>query len=323
MGITLVIFSPNHVHWSRNECKGYVFNSLRRRWILRRTPLPDVVYDRFFPYDLQRASVVTCRRALRKRGIPIFNPPFGGKFSVYRRLLDDPFIAPHLPKTQLLTGEREWSACLATWRSVYLKPDNGAKGLGIIRMSLRGKEEVLVEPTAGQRLQLRRKAAWHWLKGRTAGRRYLIQRAIEPARWRERIFDLRVLVQRRDCGEWAVTGGSARVTGNGITCNLHTGASAAPLSLALLESGAAVKEEQVFALALHIAKVLSRLHPGLAELGLDFLIDSKGKVWFLEANSRPGRSVFSRIGDMGSRLTAVRRPLEYAQYLARNVNKAG
>ncbi|MZP28569.1 hypothetical protein GTO91_02365 [Heliobacterium undosum] len=316
MDITLVVFPPKHVDWQRCHVKGYVYDSRRQRWILRRTPIPDVVYDRYIPHDLQTARVISCRRAFQMRGIPIFNPPFGGKYGVYRRLLNDPAIAPHLPETRLLMGERGWSSRLAAWRKVYLKPDKGSKGKGIIRMSLAGEEEVVVEPTGGQRQYLRRKAAWRWLKSRTLGQRYLIQRAIEPACWKGRIYDLRVLVQREMRGQWEVTGGSARVTGNGITCNLHTGASAAPLSEALAESGVEVTAEQVFALSLRIAHALSRHYPGLAELGLDFLVDREGRVWFLEANSRPGRSIFSRIGDLQGRLTAVRRPLEYARYLA-------
>ena len=54
----------------------------------------------------------------------------------------------------------------------------------------------------------------------------------------------------------------------------------------------------------------------IGELGIDLAIDRDGRLWFLEANSRTGRSLFHHLDATGLGRLADRRPLEYAAYLA-------
>ena len=64
-----------------------------------------------------------------------------------------------------------------------------------------------------------------------------------------------------------------------------------------------------------IAGALGEYSPALGDLGLDFIIDKKGQVWFLEANPRAGRRSVEKMGREAQKL-AVLRPMEYACYLA-------
>lgn len=52
------------------------------------------------------------------------------------------------------------------------------------------------------------------------------------------------------------------------------------------------------------------------EMGVDIGIDKGGQVWFIEANLRPARQVFTLIGEKKTRMLSVMRPMLYCRYLA-------
>jgi hypothetical protein len=72
---------------------------------------------------------------------------------------------------------------------------------------------------------------------------------------------------------------------------------------------------ELTALSKSLPPLLERHHGRLAELGLDFGVDRGGRVWLLEANSKPGRSVFARLHDHQAREAAHLNPLRYAAFL--------
>ncbi|MBC9783823.1 YheC/YheD family protein [Heliobacterium chlorum] len=315
LDITLTVFTPLDVNWRLNKVNGYVMQK-DCQWVRRILPLPTVIYDRFFTIS-NYAGVAQFRRSIRRRGIPLFNPIIGKKYEIYRKLARDKRLVSYLPETILFRNEREFFVKLNKWKQVYLKPDAGSKGRGIIRL-IQGKNRLTYVTEVGNKqgrwmdtMKLKR-----WLKQVTHGQRYIAQQGLQPAQLNDRIFDLRILVQRDSEGTWQVTGGSARVANNGITCNICTGAQAIPLDKAFEESEVKTSLEEVHDVSLQVAKTLTKLYPRLGELGLDFLIDRDSRLWFLEANSRPGRIVFQRIGDHAVRRTSVRRPIEYALFLA-------
>lgn len=53
----------------------------------------------------------------------------------------------------------------------------------------------------------------------------------------------------------------------------------------------------------------------IAEIGFDFGLDKKGQVWMFEANSKPGRSIFSHPKLKEFELLTRKLSLDYAIYL--------
>jgi hypothetical protein len=51
-------------------------------------------------------------------------------------------------------------------------------------------------------------------------------------------------------------------------------------------------------------------------MGIDLGIDIHGKVWFIEANLRPARSLFRLIEEPDMRQQSIINPLLYSRYLA-------
>jgi len=282
-----------------------------RMWV----PFPDVCYNRYYHHPGDNPSRYGVA-SLKRYGIKVFNTGVGDKWLVHKRLAQDSNIAPHLPETHLVKSRQVLSAMLAKYQQVYVKPINGCKGQDITRIS-RHQGNYLVKSTndANGRVVLS-------LPGLTAGaggRVRIVQQGIKTPG--DCHFDLRVMVQKDRHNEWKLSGIAVRMGAKGrITTNLATRGQAERLEKTLGDLGwgenrIAHITGEIEDLALNIARALDRYALHLGELGLDFIIDTQGKIWFLEANPKPARKVFTII-DAEMRRRAVSRPMEYACGLA-------
>ena len=84
-----------------------------------------------------------------------------------------------------------------------------------------------------------------------------------------------------------------------VTSNLHGGGHAEDAESFLRGKYGTEAAKAIVAtareIALRVPDVLEQYHGRLAELGVDLGVDADGKVWILEANSKPGRSAFAAL----------------------------
>ncbi|WP_039836020.1 YheC/YheD family protein, partial [Paenibacillus sonchi] len=103
-----------------------------------------------------------------------------------------------------------------------------------------------------------------------------------------------------------------------LTSNLHGGGTAvAPLPFLLAEYGESGREllQELSGAAAYLPPLLEEACGRLGELGLDFGLDSAGRIFLLEANSKPGRTVFRLTGDRRAARLAAENPLRYTRHL--------
>lgn len=322
------VFSPRRIDWIGRQVDGCVYNRSTGQWEWRRLPFPDLVYDRFFyspgrraALDLHQARLL--RNRFRGRFLGIGLPD---KCRVYRMLAADAALRPHLPDLRAVSAPGEIRALLAKYGDVVVKPRGGSQGKGIFRLTALDEGPVRFR-AAGRTLQngtFRRAFrdpgeldAWlakHLVRCRAAAMPYLrlTTRSGRP-------FDIRAFVQKDRTGRWVWIGMAARVGEPGqLTSNLHGGGQAVDArELLRAEFGgrAAGMAEQLRSLSLRIARVLQARHGPLVELGIDFGIEPAGAVWILEANSRPGRSIFGKTGNRAASRRSICNPIHYACYL--------
>ena len=146
----------------------------------------------------------------------------------------------------------------------------------------------------------------------------MVQQTIDTITWCGSKSDVRSLVQRDGSGVWRVTGIAARVApSQGEVCNLHRGGTAIALVTLLNEAGLPFSRvyTELHRASIAVSQALTLRYPLLGELGLDFIVSKSGRIWLIEANPRPGRSIFRslRLDDVACK--SVERPLEYAAYL--------
>ncbi len=318
-GILAYIFSPLDAIRQDGRIMGYGLE--HGRWRQRKYPLPDVVYPRHAGYSL---LALRTRRQLAAGGIPFINPPLIGKWKTGRILQTFPEIVPYLPPTRQYRDIRQLEKALADWPGVYLKPVTGSQGKGILRVTKTGRDYELAYQS-GERPRREKlngiKALAFRLKQLMRSQPYLLQRQLPLLRFQQRLADVRVIVQKNGQNRWQVTGKAFRIgRGGGITSNISSGGMARPVR-PLLRTVFPPEEverinKEIEQLALMAACSLeARIGPA-GEFGIDIGVEETGRLWFIEANLKPGRQVFSLLGDRKGRRSAVQMPLQYARYLA-------
>lgn len=221
------------------------------------------------------------------------------KYYVMRR---DRGLHSALPSTAVLSKENMLSF-LDKYSKVVAKPAGGSGGAGVMMVKSVGDNKYTVQSGAKKRTVKGKSDTYSYVRSRTKIR-YLVQRGISLARVNGRPFDIRVMVQRRKGSSWKVTGMMVKVAGAGyiITNIKRSGGRALPLVTAIKRSnirGISTSSllARIQSLALRSARRLATYYSGHRVFGLDMGIDSKGRVWIIEANLTPDITLFLKIKD--------------------------
>lgn len=188
---------------------------------------------------------------------------------------------------------------LRTYSSVFIKPNHGSGGSGIIRAK---RQRNGYEVRCDARRKIVRsgsvlKAIRSFMKTK---HRYLVQRGLKLAKYKGTIFDARIYLQKPE-STWIIAGMAARVAApNKYVTNFHKGGYAKPLHKVLAalfannQTKVNSKLRQIRALSVSIAKTVNK-HHAIRELGIDLAIEKDGRIWIIEANSKPGHMLFTQL----------------------------
>ena len=245
------------------------------------------------------------------------------KWAKTKAILQNHALSVYVPDTRKY-GLTTLKEMLKLYNMVYIKPDRGTYGSGVMRV-----EQRVVTLSSNQSIDIaeeiegseRESKLMYLLRYRKSAevffsleeldtalmkliqdRPYLIQKGIELLTHKGRPFDLRVLTQKNLDGVWETTGMLGRVAApHKIITNYHSGGRIMSVS-AVLEGHMNAYEiestiNQLKALGILIARQLERVYPGIKEIGLDIAIDSRHDLWLLEVNTLPSIIVFKLFPD--------------------------
>lgn len=325
MGMFVYVFETGDVDRRREFVNAFTWVH-RQGWVRTRCPLPHVFYDR----GMVTNSVMRIHQWLRLRGVRQFNGYVGSKLWVYRLLADDPELARYIPPTRVLRNGSDLVRMAQQHESVFVKSAGGGKGIGIWvirRHPGRGYSYRFTDARTRIHQGTTRDVGFIAQRLLNAPRQpWFIQPHLDLPRWRERIFDVRILVQRDGEGRFRVTGTGARIGRKGsFISNIHGGGEARALPpllqecLGLDEAEAVAMQSKIEGIALSITRKIDgviRRTGTVGELGIDIAVDRQGNLWFLEANSRTGRNVFAMAGMKDRAHLSMIRPLQYAKLVA-------
>jgi glutathione synthase/RimK-type ligase-like ATP-grasp enzyme len=328
-GIEVFVFSPNRIDWNREQISGYTYHAEKEAWMKQSYALPDLIYDRCF--FATKASYLDYRRQLQQlRGrssIRFLGYGLPGKWEVMQILQREAYFHPFLPETQLLTQLQEVLNWLELKSEVFLKPQGGSQGKGALYIKkhpelldhfiLTGRDSrnhpLQMEFQNAQKLKL-------WLRPFIGQRIYLLQEYLSLHTANGNAYDIRSLVQKNRHGYWELTGmGVRRGQSGSITANLHSGGTAweaAPFLKCEFSKEQVEKQMNILIeLSAKIPLALESAHGRLAELGIDLGIDRNGRVWLLEVNSKPGRTLFTHLPNKAVQKSSKENPILYAAFL--------
>ncbi|MFC7681009.1 YheC/YheD family protein [Paenibacillus sp. GCM10028914] len=301
MGYLVYVVTVRDLKLRSEMVRGFTTGSDHQSWEQRMFPLPRVIYNRI-PYREDEMKPQVRRKikaCLRHPNIDIYNPYFFNKRQLFSWLNKSQLTRKWAPVTKKLKGLSSLYEMIRHCSYLYLKPEEGKAGQGIMRLRYQKNKSM------PYRLQIQNnknsttyKAAtldrlWDRVYKETKGEPYIIQQGIELTTLHGRAFDLRLLVQKSDLGAWVVTGVGARMAGShSITTHVPRGGTIEDpdkLLTSLFGSEEAdVILSKVRNAAVHIAKQIERgCRYSLGEMSMDLGLDTSGEIWFFEANSRP------------------------------------
>lgn len=236
-------------------------------------------------------------------------------------LLIDKTLRDHIPKTSKLRSKVDLNALLDEFNMVYVKPDRGTYGRGVMRI-----DKVFTDTRIEFRIQsgYERMSFDHFHSMYEAflqykkKRTYLVQQGIELLQFMNRRFDVRVMVQISPEGCWESTGIIGRVSApNKIITNYHSGGMPMPIEPLLHpyldDTGSRNLILKLNQLGLDSAVALKSAYPGMNMIGVDVGIDQQLKPWILEVNTKPDVYLFKTLENKAMYAKIYR----YAKHLGR------
>ncbi|WP_338780793.1 YheC/YheD family protein [Metabacillus sp. FJAT-52054] len=323
-GMYTVVFGAHHINWENGTVMGYTYG--QKGWSELEVPIPNVVYDRLpnRKSENHHALKLVKRRLIEEYGIPWFNPGFFNKWDIHQTLSRIPDAKEFLPETILGPTLEQIEQMLSSYKSVYLKPANGSLGLGVFQLMYSRKEECYYckyRDEAFQNKLRKYPSLEHFFKHSFNGRvldSYLAQQGIELFRQNNQAVDFRIHTNKDSKGEWSVTAIAAKIAGKGsVTTHLNSGGIVKTLEELIEDPQERIRvlhnlTESSILLSEHIDENI----PGfIGEIGFDLGLDQTGKIWLFEANSKPGRSIFSHPKLKDGDLLSRRQFLDYAMFL--------
>ena len=205
-------------------------------------------------------------------------------------LQNDPILRHHVPET-VWFSEKELSRMLDTYSTVYVKPDIGRKGIGIVRLKRLNSSTCELSSEKGSKRLSFSKAVKELRSQFDPRKSYLIQQGIDLATYQKCPFHIRLVMQKPK-NRWRLSLTSALVGKHErvVVTNVSQGNREFSVEHVLLRNDQKLNPFATFRELIDIshqtANVLASKLP-LLVVGLDMGIDKNGEIWFIEANTKP------------------------------------
>ncbi|MFD1395512.1 YheC/YheD family protein [Kroppenstedtia eburnea] len=236
-----------------------------------------------------------------------------GKMRKTKAIQTHPLLRKHIPASQWLNA-KSLREMLQQHPVVFVKPDTGSGGKGIIRIR-RLPDQRFQICTSRNCKNVKFHELLPAIRKQMRSSPYMIQQGVHLARYNGQAIDFRIIMQKPR-NRWQISGKVVRVAAPGrFLTNYHQGGRAAPVERVLQrvltrKSEASRIDQQLNILSHTTAEVLDRHFPGIRVLGLDIALDRSKRLWILEANTNPGTMLFKQLPDK-SMLRRIQRNRQY------------
>jgi YheC/D like ATP-grasp len=210
-------------------------------------------------------------------------------------------IKRFIPKTALF-NKNKVLRYLKRYRVVFIKPDTGSKGIGVIQAKKDNSMKYHLNWKTNHTTFPTYQSMFSKLKKQMSNRKYIVQKGVHLLTKDGKPFDFRVMIQRNKHGEWEESGIIGRLAKrNKVVTNGAQGASLHTI-YKLLEPYLSENEidgyiSYLYHLGKQTSRKLCKAYPDVWEIGMDIGIDDTLKPWIIEVNTRPEYEPLSKLAD--------------------------
>lgn len=296
--VKLLVFSPLSIDWISKNIHGLTYNAVSKSWELIVSPFPDIIYDRAtFPEKEKEIGGFIREHLSHEYKLPLINSKsYFNKWETHEVLSKNSAIIRYLPDTEKYYHPQQITDFLNKYSSVYIKDSGGRLGKNIFKLQ-KAPDGLYILSYQTSRSRHTDKLTLQQVHNKLAedklsGKNIIIQQGIDVALLNKHPFDVRILVQKNESGNWEVVDKSIRAAAPGsIVTNISSGGEVKKFNevIPLIFSDPSSISSEVDILVITVCKALEEEYGRLGELGIDIAIDKKGKVWLLEVNGKPAK----------------------------------
>lgn len=291
-------FSINDIDWINKRINGFYLDAKDNLWKQKWMPLPNVIYDRGTLFKKKNKPLVKfIRKQFNKdKNIHFINDCQAmGKWSLYKKLSKYESLKQYLPDTRIYSSFKDLSNMLKVYDEVFVKPFYGNRGEKIIKVNKEGQYYKIKYYKPREIIQYKYTSLKELKKfiDKTVNKnKTVIQQGISLSLYKGNRFDLRMFMIKGEQGEWNCESIKVRwdKDSKGIT-NISMGGKIVSYRTLLetVEKNHYPSTKTLKDFAVNVASHLELEYGNCGELGLDIGIDANGKLWFIEANTKPDK----------------------------------
>jgi hypothetical protein len=325
-GAFIYFYTPKGITPNSQTLNGWSYSN---HWHKKMFPVPNVVYNRLTSRKLENQPIVQkfMNDIKSKYGSVVFNEKYLNKTEVFQALKKEQGLLGFLPESYHFKSYLMLKSMIAKHSTIFLKPITGSLGKGIIRITKLEDKSYQCSFNTMNGVRTKKFSnlvpLFSSISGILKYQSFQIQQGLKLIEVNGRPVDFRVLVQRNELGEWSLTSIVARTAGqDNFVSNLARGGSLSKVQDVvgksnLNPSNKSTLNSKLSIAALKIAKGIEMQVLGhFAELGIDLAVDSHGKVWLIEVNSKPSKEDNTPLNENKIRPSVVK-VVRYAQFLAK------
>ncbi|WP_249365254.1 YheC/YheD family protein [Cytobacillus citreus] len=292
-------FIPSNINPNSEKVHGDKFNPHTNEWMQSEFSIPKILYDRcFYGDDTHSKQCKAIVKWLKTRNDLLFlGYGLPNKLDLYNSLVNSK-LSPYLLPSKHVTSGESIVQQLIPHKPVMIKPISGSQGRGIYYLEKKNNE--IIVKTDKQKNSITRTFPYEdkaiaWINYLIKDRSYLVQEYKELTNESNQPFDIRILLQKDEFGNWHEIAKGIR-TGklNGIVSNVSAGGTISPIETwldSLSVTGKDYLGQELSDILNSLPIILEQNFPPLFELGVDLGVSKDHSIWILDINSKPGRKV--------------------------------
>lgn len=321
-------FSINDIDWNEGRVKGYNLVPKTEKWELGWFPLPDVIYDRGVNFkEKEKPLVKELRKIFRNNpNIKMINRKNAlGKREIYKKLSKFPEVYRFLPDTVDYTRFEDLLAMIVKYKFIFLKASygSGAKKVLSIEKEEQGFRIIFYSKELKSTILNNVEDLRKYVEKYTEEESFIIQQGIRLLKYHGSVFDLRILTIKDGKGKWKVMSYWGRIAPENFTITNYSAGGGLEyyenMYPHLIHSFPKVEipeEKEVGRVTLMIAEYIEKAFGRFGELGMDIAIDMEGKIWLIEANTKPNKDLVEGYDDLYGVNLQDACIFEYAKFLS-------